>query len=217
MRAEDLRGASRAQKRFTTHSDPAATRAPDLLQRDFTATRPNHTWVADFTYCSTWSGIVYVAFVTDVFSRRIVGWKASRSMSAALVVDALNMASWVRRGIDLEGLICHSDAGGQYLSIAHTDRLDDIGARPSIGTVADSFDNAMAESVIGLFKTELHRNPAVLARNGGHWRGLDDLEIATCGWVSWFNGERFHGELDDFTPIEFEQAYYRDLDQASAA
>jgi hypothetical protein len=143
MRAEGLRGASRAKKRFTTHSDPAATRAPDLLDRDFTATAPNEKWVADFTYCSTWSGVVYVAFVTDVFSRRIVGWKASRSMSAALVVDALNMAAWVRRSVELAGLICHSDAGGQYVSIAYTDRLDEIGAAPSIGSVGDSFDKAV--------------------------------------------------------------------------
>jgi putative transposase len=217
MRAEGLRGASRAKRRFTTHSDPATVRAPDLLHRDFTAARPNEKWVADFTYCSTWSGVVYVAFITDVFSRRIVGWKASRSMSAALVVDALNMAAWVRRGVDLAGVICHSDAGGQYVSIAYTDRLDDIGAAPSIGTVGDSFDNAMAESVIGLFKAELHRNPAVLAANGGHWRGLDDLEIATCGWVSWFNEERLHGDLGDLTPLEVEQAYYRQLAQAPAA
>jgi putative transposase len=217
MRAEGIRGASRSKRRFTTHSDPAALRAPDLLRRDFTATRPNHKWVADFTYCSTWSGVVYVAFVIDVFSRRIVGWKASRSMTAALVVDALNMAAWVRRGVELDGLICHSDAGGQYTSIAYTDHLDDIGAAPSIGTVGDSFDNAMAESVIGLFKTELHRNPATLARNGGHWRGLADLEIATCGWVSWFNQERFHGELDDCTPAEIEDTYYRHLPQTPAA
>jgi putative transposase len=217
MRAEGLRGASRAKRRFTTHSDPAAVRAPDLLRRDFTATRPNEKWVADFTYCSTWSGVVYVAFVTDVYSRRIVGWRAARSMSASLVVDALNMAAWTRRGTDLDGLICHSDAGGQYVSIAHTDRLDDIGASPSIGTVGDSFDNAMAESVIGLFKTELHRNPAALARNGGHWRGLDDLEVATCAWVSWFNEERFHGELGDLAPADIEDAYYRDHPQTSAA
>jgi len=217
MRAEGLRGASRSKRRFTTHSDPTAPRAPDLLHRDFTATRPNHKWVADFTYCSTWSGVVYVAFVVDVFSRRIVGWKAARSMSATLVVDALNMAAWVRRGVDLAGLICHSDAGGQYVSIAYTDRLEDIGASPSIGTVGDSFDNAMAETTIGLFKTELHRNTAVLARVGGHWKGLDDLEVETCSWVSWFNEERFHGELGDLTPAEVEDAYYRDLAQATAA
>jgi putative transposase len=140
MRAAGIRGASRAKKRFTTHPDKAALRAPDLLGRDFTATGPNRKWVADFTYCSTWSGVVYVAFVTDVFSRRIVGWKAARSMSAQLVVDALIMAAWSWRGSDLAGLICHSDAGSQYTSIAYTDRLDDIGAAPSIGTVGDSYD-----------------------------------------------------------------------------
>jgi putative transposase len=217
MKKAGIRGASRAKKRFTTHSDPSAPRAPDLVKRDFTATGPNQKWVCDFTYCSTWSGVVYVAFVIDVFSRRIVGWKASRSMSAPLVVDALNMAAWTRRAVDLAGVICHSDAGSQYTSIAHTDRLEDIGAAPSIGTVGDSFDNAMAESVIGLYKTELHRNPAVLTRNGGHWTGVDDLEVETCGWVAWFNTERFHGELGDLTPAEVEEAYYRENPQALAA
>jgi transposase InsO family protein len=217
MRREGIRGASRAKKRHTTRRDPVAVRAPDLLKRDFTATRPDAKWVADFTYCSTWSGIVYVAFVLDVFSRRIVGWKASRSMHASMVVDALNMVAWTRRGVDLDGLICHSDAGSQYTSIAYTDRLDDIGAAPSIGTIGDSYDNAMAETTIGLFKTELHRNPAAIADNGGPWRGLDDLETATCGWVSWFNDERLHGELDDLTPTEVEAAYYRDHSQPEAA
>jgi len=217
MRAEGIRGASRAKKRFTTHADPAVVRAPDLVNRDFTATRPNEKWVADFTYCSTWSGIVYVAFVVDVFSRRIVGWRAARSMTAPLVIDALNMAAWTRRGVNIEGVICHSDAGSQYTSIAYTDRLDEIDAAPSIGTIGDSFDNALAETTIGLFKTELHRNPAVLAANGGHWRGLDDLEIATCGWVSWFNDERFHGELDDLTPAEVEDRHYRHQSQPTAA
>ena len=210
MAREGIRGASRARKRFTTRSDPAALRAPDLLKRNFTASRPDRSWVADFTYCSTWSGIVYVAFVVDVFSRRIVGWKASRSMATSLVLDALNMAAWTRRGVDIDGVVCHSDAGSQYTSIAYTDRLAEIGAAPSIGTVGDSFDNAMAESTIGLFKTELHRNPAALATNGGPWRGLDDLEVAICGWVVWFNEERLHGELDDATPAEIEAAYHRD-------
>lgn len=210
MRAAGIRGASRARKRFTTHADPGAVRAPDLVRRDFTATRPNEKWVADFTYCSTWSGIVYVAFVVDVFSRRIVGWKAARTMATSLVLDALNMAAWTRRGVDIDGVVCHSDAGSQYTSIAYTDRLADIGAAPSIGTIGDSFDNAMAETTIGLFKTELHRNPAALKTNGGPWRGLDDLEIATCGWVAWFNDERLHSELDDCTPAEIEAAYHRD-------
>ena len=210
MRQEGIRGASRATKRFTTRADPAAVRAPDLLKRDFTAIRPDRTWVADFTYCSTWSGIVYVAFVVDVFSRRIVGWKAARTMPTSLVLDALNMAAWARRGVDINGVVCHSDAGSQYTAIAYTDRLAEIGAQPSIGTVADSYDNALAESAIGLFKTELHRNPAALATNGGHRKGLDDLEIATCGWVSWFNEERLHGQLDDHTPAEVEAAWHRE-------
>jgi putative transposase len=192
MRDLDVRGASRAKKRFTTKADPAAVRAPDLVKRDFTATRPDALWVADFTYCSTWSGVVYVAFIIDVFSRRLVGWKASRSMTAPLVIDALNMAAWTRRHTTLDQLICHTDAGSQYTSIAYTERLHDIRAAPSIGTIGDSYDNAMAESVMGLFKTELHRNSAAVAANGGPWKGVDDLEVATCGWVSWFNEERLH-------------------------
>ena len=164
------RGVSRAKKRFTTHSDPSALRAPDLVKRDFTATGPNQKWVCDFTYCSTWSGVVYVAFVTDVFSRRIVGWKAARSMSAPLVIDALNMAAWTRRALDLAGAHLSFRRGvAIYVGCLHRptrrDRrrtLDRHGRR--------QFDNAMAESVIALFKTELHRNPAVLTRNGGHWK-----------------------------------------------
>ena len=181
MRQQGICGATRAKKRFTTKSDPAHVRAPDLVNRDFTAPRPDALWVADFTYCSTWSGIVYVAFIIDVYSRRLVGWKAARSMTTALVLDALNMAAWTRRHTSLDGLICHTDAGSQYTSVLYTDRIDEVGAAPSIGTVGDSYDNAMAESVMGIFKTELHRNPAALAANGGPWKGLDDLEIATCG------------------------------------
>ncbi len=210
MAREGIRGASRATKRFTTRSDPTAVRAADLVKRDFTADRPDRTWVSDFTYCSTWSGIVYVAFIVDVFSRRIVGWKAARTMATSLVLDALNMAAWARRGVDINGVVCHSDAGSQYTAIAYTDRLAEIGAQPSIGTVADSYDNALAESAIGLFKAELHRNPAAIATNGGPWKGLDDLEIATCGWVSWFNEARIHGQLDDRTPAEVETAWYRE-------
>jgi len=215
MKQQGIHGASRAKKRFTTHADASHLRAPDLVKRQFVATRPDQLWVADFTYCSTWSGVVYVAFIIDVFSRRLVGWKASRSMTAPLVVDALNMAAWARR-TDLEGLICHTDAGSQYTSVSYTDRIDELGVSASIGTVGDSYDNALAESVMGIFKTELHRNPAVLADNGGHWKGLDDLEIATCAWVSWFNDERLHGELGDRTPTEVETDY-RDSDQAKAA
>jgi len=215
MKQQGIRGASRAKKRFTTHADARHLRAPDLVKRQFVASRPNELWVADFTYCSTWSGVVYVAFIVDVFSRRLVGWKASKSMTAQLVVDALNMAAWTR-GTQLDGLTLHTDAGAQYTSVSYTDRIDELGVSASIGTVGDSFDNAMAESVMGIFKTELHRNPAVLADNGGHWKGLDDLEIATCAWVSWFNEERLHGELDDRTPFEVE-ADYCDSDHAKAA
>ena len=217
MRREGLVGASRAKKRFTTKADPMAVRAPDLVHRHFTADRPDRLWVADFTYCSTLSGIVYVAFVVDVFSRRIVGWKVSRTMHTALVLDALNMAAWARRNVPVKGLVCHSDAGSQYTSIAYTDQLADLGAAPSIGTVADSYDNALAEATNALFKTELHRNPAAVAANGGQWKGLDDLEAATSAWVAWFNERRLHGALDDCTPAEVEAAYYLHLNQAPAA
>ena len=207
MRQAGIRGATRAKTRFTTKADPGAPRAADLVNRNFSASRPDELWVADFTYCSTWSGIVYVAFVIYVYSRRLVGWKAARTMTTPLVVDALNMAAWARRHTSLEGLVCHTDAGSQYTSVTYTERLDDIGAAPSIGTVGDSYDNAMAESVMGLYKTELHRNPAALSANGGPWKGLTDLEAATCAWVSWFNDERLHSELADQTPAEVEAAW----------
>lgn len=208
MRQGDMQGARRQKRRFTTHSDPSSARAPDLVCRDFTAQAPNVKWVCDFTYCATWSGVVYVAFVVDVFSRRIVGWKAARSMSVTLVLHALDMAAWVRRHVDLAGLVCHSDAGSQYTSVAYTDRLEDIDAAPSIGTVATSYDNALAETMNGLFKTELLRNSAVLEGNGGPWKGLTDLEVAICAWVEWFNERRLHGELTYRTPAEVEAAHY---------
>jgi putative transposase len=207
MRQLSIRGASRSRRRFTTHADATHLRAPDLVHRDFTATRPDELWVADFTYCSTWSGMIYVAYVIDVYSRRVVGWKASRSMTSDLVLDALNMAAWTRRHSTLDHLVCHTDAGSQYTSVSYTDRLAEMGAAPSIGTVGDSYDNAMAESMMGIFKTELFRNAAVLASIGGHWKGLDDLELATCAWVSWFNEQRLHGELDYRTPSEVEADY----------
>ena len=217
MRRQGICGATRAKKRFTTKRDPGALRAPDLLHRDFTASGPDRKWVCDFTYASTWSGVVYVAFVTDCFSRRLVGWKAARTMTATLVLDALAMAAWTRSGRDLSGLTCHSDAGSQYTSIAYTERLADVGAAPSIGTVGTSFDNALAETVNGIFKTELHRNPAALSANGGPWKGLTDLETATCAWVSWFNTERLHSELTDRTPAEVEEDYYAASARASVA
>ena len=164
MRDQGIRGASRSKKRFTTKSDPDRVRAPDLVNRNFTASRPDALWVADFTYCSTWSGIVYVAFVIDVFSRRLVGWKAARTMTTPLVLDALNMAAWTRRHTTSRRTRCVIPTRAVNTpQLLYTERLDDIGAAPSIGTIGDSYDNAMAESVMGLFKTELHRNPAALA------------------------------------------------------
>jgi putative transposase len=149
MKRQGIRGASRAKRRFTTHADSAHQRAPDLVQREFVARRPDELWVCDFTYCSTWSGVVYIAFIIDVFSRRLVGWKASRSMTASLVVDALNMAAWTRR-TSLDGLICHTDAGSQYTSVSYTDRIDELGVSASIGTVGDSYDCEHNRGVIRL-------------------------------------------------------------------
>ena len=168
------------------------------MERDFSASRPNQLWVADFT------GIVYVAFVTDVFGRRIVGLKAARSMTKELVIDALNMAAWTRRHLSFDQIKCHTDAGSQYVSHAYADRLCELGIAASIGTVGDGFDNAMAESMFALFKAELFRNLAVLAQIGSHLKGLDDLELETAKWVQWFNEERLQGELSDRTPTEIE-------------
>ena len=170
--------------------------------------RPDALWVADFTYCSTWSGIVYVAFIIDVFSRRLVGWKAARTMTTPLVLDALNMAAWTRRHSDLDELICHTDAGSQYTSIAYTERLDDIGAAPSIGTIGDSVtttpwpNRSWASS-----RPSCTATPPPWRTTADHGKGLDDLEIATCAWVSWFNEERLHSELGDRTPAEVEADY----------
>ena len=170
MKSQGIVGASRAKKRFTTHADKTAVRAPDLVQRNFSATRPNQLWVADFTYCSTWSGIVYVSFVTDVFARKIVGWKASRAMTAPLVVDALNMAAWTRRHISLEQLRCHSDAGSQYTSIAYTDRLEEIGATPSIGTVGDCLRQCPRRMHVRALQD---RTVSQLRRASRKWRSLE--------------------------------------------
>jgi putative transposase len=205
MRAADLHGVVRGRAKRTTIPGKDGVRAGDLVNRAFTATAPNELWVADFTYVRTWSGFAYVAFVIDVFSRMIVGWKADTNMRAALVTDTLEMAAWARgrAGVtDLTGLIHHSDAGSQYVSLALTERLAALGIRASIGTVADAYDNAMAESTIGLFKTEL-------IRRRGPWRTLDDVEIATLEWVDWFNNRRLHTELGDIPPAEHEMNHYR--------
>ena len=204
MRELGLEGARRGSRHRTTVAAPGAARAADLVERRFSPARPDAVWVADFTYVATWSGTVYVAFVLDAHSRRILGWRASTSMRTELVLDALEQAIWTRarEGVDdLSGLVCHHDAGSQYTSIAFTERLAAAGAAPSVGTVGDALDNALAETHIGLFKTELiHRR--------GPWRKLDDVELATLEWVDWHNNRRLHTACHDLTPVEYEQVFY---------
>jgi putative transposase len=174
-------------------------RNPHLVNRRFSAPAPNHTWVADLTYVSTASGFCYVAFIIDVFSRRIVGWRVSTSLHADLALDALEMAIWSRRADGLEGLVHHSDRGVQYLSIRYTDRLAEIGAVASVGSKGDSYDNALAETVNGLYKAEL-------IRRRGPWRTAAEVELATLAWVDWWNHRRLHGACGDLPPVEFERA-----------
>jgi putative transposase len=201
MRELGIAGARRGRGVRTTRRDDTADRAADLVGRHFAATRPNELWVTDLTYVATWAGTVYVCFIVDVFSRSIVGWRAATNMRTEMVLDALEMARW-SRGTRLEGLVCHSDAGSQFTSIRYGERLAEIGAVPSIGTVGDSYDNALAETVNGLYKTEL-------IRRRGPWRGVDDVELATAGWVRWFNTTRLHGSLGDVPPAEFETAWWQ--------
>ena len=200
MRQAGLRGVVRGKTRRTTIADQHASRAKDLVQRRFTADRPNRLWVADFTYVPTWTGTAYVAFVIDVYSRRILGWRAATTMRTALVLDALEMAIWTRGrhgATDLAGLVHHTDAGSQYTSIAFTDRLAAAGADPSVGSVADAYDNALAESTIGLFKTEL-------IKPRGPWKTCDQVEIATLEYVDWYNHRRPHSGAADLPPANFE-------------
>lgn len=208
MRRLGIRGVVRGQRPFTTISDPGQKRAPDLVKRDFTAMRPNQLWVADFTYVATWSGFVYVAFVIDVYARCIVGWRVATSMKTALVLDALEQALWARK--HRQGLIHHSDRGSQYLSIRYTERMADEGINASVGTTGDSYDNALAEAIIGLFKTEVihHRGP---------WRGLDAVEYATLEWVDWFNNRRLLEPIGNVPPAERERTYYRQLEESGEA
>jgi putative transposase len=208
MRDLGLSGAVRGRAwKLTTQSQPALDRPTDLVDRTFVATRPNQLWVSDFTYVATWAGFVYVAFVIDVFARRIVGWRVSSSMRTDFVLDALEQAIWAREGARPDGLVHHSDQGSQYLSMRYTDRLAEAGIAPSVGSRGDAYDNALAESVIGLFKTE------VIQRRGP-WRNLDTVEFATLTWVDWFNTRRLLEPIGYVPPAEFEARYY---DQAAVA
>ena len=203
MRRLGLQGMVRGRSfKVTTIADTAAMRPADLVTRQFKAIRPNQLWVADLTYVATWRGFVYVAFVIDVFSRRIVGWRASSSLRSDLALDALEQALYERPIGESERRVHHSDRGVQYLSIRYTERLAEAGIEPSVGSTGDSYDNAMAESVIGLFKTEV-------VRRLGPWKGVEDVEFATLDWVAWFNTKRLLEPLGDVPPVEFEEAFYR--------
>jgi putative transposase len=201
-----LRGAVRGATVRTTLPDGAAGRPADLVERDFRADHPDRLWVADLTYVRTFGGWVYVAFIVDVFSRRIVGWQLATHLRTSLALDALEMAIWTRKrdpNSNLSELIHHSDRGGQYLSIRYSERLAEEGAVASVGSRGDSYDNALAETVNGLFKTEL-------VRRRGPWRGLDDLELATLEWVDWWNHRRLHQALGYAPPAEHETNHYRE-------
>jgi putative transposase len=209
MQKLGIQGVKRGKGYKTTIPDDSAARPADLVQRQFVATRPNQLWVADITYVATWRGVVYVAFVIDVFARMIVGWRVWNSLRTDLVLDALEQALYARTGT--QGLIHHSDRGSQYLSIRYTERLGEVGIKSSVGSVGDSYDNALAETIIGLFKTEVIR-----AR--GPWKNMDEVEYATLEWVDWFNNRRLLESIGDIPPAEFEQAYYDQLEgQAVAA
>jgi len=202
MRACGWRGVLRGKRVRTTIADPKALRPADLVDRQFRAVAPNRLWVADLTYVKTHSGWVYVAFIIDVYSRRVVGWQASRSLRTDLALDALEMAFWTRRGESVEGLIHHSDRGVQYVDVRYTDRLEEAGSVRSVGSKGDSCDNAMAESFNGLYKAErIYKD--------GPWHGHEDVEHTTMEYVHWFNYERLHGEIGMVPPVEFEATYWK--------
>ena len=204
-----LTGVSRAKSIRTTHPGPLGGRPADLVERVFAATAPNRLWLADITYVWTVSGFCYTAFIVDAFSRRIVGWRVAASLRAELALDALEMAIWAR-GDPLPGLIHHSDRGVQYLAIRYTERLADAGAVGSVGSKGDSYDNALAESVNGLYKAELIRRQRT-------WRTVADVELATAGWVDWWNERRLHSACGDVPPAEFEAAYAQRTEVTTAA
>jgi transposase InsO family protein len=201
MREMGLRGAVRGRRLKTTVPTETADQPLDLVERDFSAARPNRLWVSDLTYVATWRGFVYVAFVIDAFSRRIIGWRVSNSLKSDLALDALEQAIWEREETQQRRLVHHSDRGVQYLSIRYTERLSESGIEPSVGSKGDSYDNALAESVIGLFKTEM-------IRQRGPWRTPEDVEFAVLEWVWWFNHHRLLEPLGYLPPAEYEAAFY---------
>ena len=211
MKAMGIKGVVRGRRIVTTNPDASRPCPDDKVNRQFKAEHPNQLWVSDFTYVPTWAGTVYVAFVIDVFARRIVGWRVSTSMTTQFVLDALNQAIFQRKSLRNKDLIHHSDRGSQYLSITYTERLAEAGIDPSVGTVGDSYDNALAESVIGLFKTEV-------INALGPWRAFRDVEWQTLTWIDWYNNRRLLAPIGYIPPAEAEQAYFttrNTLDQAA--
>lgn len=204
MRKMGLKGVIRGKPIRTTIGDKAVPCPVDQVNRQFHAPAPNRLWLSDFTYVFTWSGFVYVAFIIDAFARRIVGWRASRTAHTGFVLDALEQALYDRRPVGGAGLVHHSDRGSQYVSIKYTERLEEAGVEPSVGSVGDSYDNALAETINGLYKAELiHRRS---------WRSFEEVEFATLGWVDWFNNRRLMGPIGNIPPAEAENRYYASLD-----
>lgn len=206
MRKLGLHGVVRGKRIRTTLPDDLADRPMDRVNREFRASKPNELWVADLTYVATWSGFVYVAFVIDVFSRMIVGWRVSGSLRSDLTLDALEQALYARPKDS--GLIHHSDRGVQYLSIRYTERLAESGIEPSVGSRGDSYDNALAETIIGLYKTEV-------IRHKGPWRGIEQVEYETLCWVDWFNKKRLLEPIGDIPPAEYESIYYQQQEESA--
>jgi transposase InsO family protein len=208
MKIQGLRGVRRGKRCVTTIPDALAEKPLDLVNRRFVAERPNQLWVADITYVATWSGFVYVAFVVDVFSRYIVGWRVLKSLQTDIVLDALEQALWARG--KPKGVTHHSDRGSQYLSIRYTERLAEAGFKASVGSTGDSYDNALAETINGLFKAEvIHKS--------GPWKGVDEVEQATLTWVDWFNTRRLLSSIGDMPPVEYEQMYYHQQAESAVA
>ncbi len=208
-----LRGAVRGKATTTTIADPGAARPADLVGRRFAPVAPNRLWVADLTYVSTWSGFAYVAFVTDAYARRILGWRVASTMATTMVLDSIEQAIWTRQRdgiLDLKDVVHHTDRGSQYTSIRFTERLAEAGIQPSVGAVGSSYDNALAETINGLYKTEL-------IKPGKPWRTVEDVELATARWVDWFNHRRLYEYCGDVPPAELETAYYAQQTRPAAS